>query len=158
MNFQTSSQSDLGKPYLRFQIEPQNQAVFPMKYAQEVLTIPRQGVTSIPNMSSHIIGLVNRRNLIYWLLDLSLMLGLNCSCKGVREYNIVFVKINKVSVGLVVQKIKGITRINSKQIQSPIDSISSQTIPYLDGCIVDDEKLTYVLDPIAILETKLIDQ
>ena len=152
MNFHTSSQLDLGKPYLRFQLEPQTQAVFPMKYAQEVLMIPRQRVTSIPNMSSDIIGLVNRHNRIYWLQDLSLLLGLNCSCKGVRKYNIVFVKINKLSVGLVVQKIKGITRINSKQIQSPIDSISSQTIPYLDGCIVDNEKLTYVLDPIAIMK------
>lgn len=148
------TQTDLGESYLKLQLDEHTLAVFPLEYAQEVLVIPRQRVTSIPNMSSDIVGLVNQRNRIYWLLDLSLLLGLNRSCQGFREYSIAFVKINQISVGLVVPKIQGVVCIFAQQIQSPRDNFSSEIIPYLAGCIIDEGKLTYVLDPLAIVETK----
>ncbi len=84
-------QTDLGEPYLRLQLDSQTQAILPMKYAQEVLVIQSHRLSSIPNMPSHIIGLVNQRNRLYWLIDLSLLLDLNFSCKTVREYNVAFI-------------------------------------------------------------------
>jgi twitching motility protein PilI len=146
--------SDIGDPYLRLQLDSQTQAVLPMNSTQEVLVVPRQRITSLPNMSAHVIGLVSRRNRIYWLIDLPLLLGLNFNSKNVREYNVAFIEIDKVSVGLAIQKIKGVSRIDSEKIMHSPDNVKEQLVPYINGYIVEEQQLIYILNPIAIIHKK----
>ena len=148
----TQTPQNLGESYLRLQLDNQTQGLLPMKYAQEVLVINSEQVSRIPNMPPCVMGLVNQRNGIYWLIDLPLLLSLDFNCKGAREYNIAFMEINNIFVGLVVKQIKGVTRITSNQIQSSWDDISESIIPYLNGWVVDEGKLIYILDAIAITE------
>ena len=145
---------NLGEPYLRLQLDNQNQAVLPMKYVQQVLVLPSQRLTSMPNMPPHIIGLVSKRNRIYWLIDLPGLLGLNSQIKNVREYNIAFIEIDNFFVGLAVKKIKGINRVSSEQIQFSLELISKKILPYINGYIIEKEKLIYVLNPLNIINKK----
>lgn len=145
---------NLGEPYLRLQLDNQNQAVLPMKYVQQVLVLPSQRLTSMPNMPPHIIGLVSKRNRIYWLIDLPGLLGLNSQIKNVREYNIAFIEIDNFFVGLAVKKIKGISRVSSEQIQYSLELISKKILPYINGYIIEKEKLIYVLNLLNIVNKK----
>jgi twitching motility protein PilI len=147
-------QSDIGEPYLRLELDSEIQAVLPMKYAQEVLIIPHQRLTSVPNMSPHIIGLVSQRNRIYWLVDLSVLLGLNFNSKNVREYNVAFIEIDQVSLGLAIKKIKGVTRISADQIHNSLETVNRKMLPYINGYIIEKEKLIYILNPSSIVNKK----
>ena len=154
MLFSPQIQPDLGEPYLRLQLDSNTQAVLPMKSAQQVLIIPYQRVTSIPNMPSHIIGLVSQRNRIYWLIDLCALLGLNFNSKNVREYNVTFIQINKFAVALAVKKIKGVCRITEEQIHYSLESVNEKILPYINGYIIEQEKLIYILNPLSLINKK----
>ena len=129
-----------------------------MTYAQEVLVVTAQKVTSIPNVPSHIVGLVNQRNRIHWLVDLSLLLGCDFRARGQRQYNVALIEFRDLAVGLVVQQIRGVTKITSDEIYSPREEISPQILPYLKGCVFNNKQTLYVLDPIALLDSNLFNQ
>ena len=155
---QPLNNSETGESYLKIQLDSQHQALFPMTYAQEVLVINTQKVTSIPNIPPHVIGLVNQRNRIHWLVDLSILLGLSSQAQKIREYNVALIEFQDIAVGLVVEQIKGVIKILIDDIRSPIEEVSPQMLPYLKGCVFNNDQSIYVLDPSAFVESKLFNQ
>lgn len=144
----------LGEPYLKLQMYD-NIVLLPMKYTQEVLVVPHQKVTIMPNTPNHVIGLLNQRSHIYWLIDLSLFLELEMKYQNSQEYNIVIIKVNNIPLGLVVEKIKGVTRVNVDEIQSPLNKTFPHLIPYLSGCVMENNKFNLILNPQIILNHHL---
>ncbi len=155
---QTPNNQETTESYLKIQLDSQHQALFPMEYAQEVLVINSQRVTSIPNIPAHVIGLVNQRNRIHWLIDLSILLDLDFQARKLREYNVALIEFQNIAVGLVVQQIKGVVKITRDDIRSPREEISSPILPYLKGCVFKNDKSIYVLDPSALVESKLFNK
>lgn len=142
-----------GEAYLKVQLEPQTQAVLLMKQIQEVLFVPVEGITSIPNMPNFVIGLLNQRNRVFWVIDLPQLLQLSPLDTDVQEYNIVIVQIDNIPMGLVVQKVQGVMRWTEDIIQAPIGKVDSAITPYLKGCIWQpQEGILLVLDAQSILE------
>jgi twitching motility protein PilI len=160
MNHQLSTsnnkqQNQLGPPYLSLQIEAQTRIALPMQSTQEVLRVPSLRITPIPNLNPAIIGLLNQRSRIFFVVDLALILGLQSNLKSQREYNIAIIRDGKNSLGLAVPEIKGMTRISEDKIKSPIGTISPNLIPYLRGCIFDSNNLVLILEPSAIMNYEL---
>lgn len=77
--------------------------LFPKSVIQEVIILPRDRVTCIPNAPSYI-GLVYHKNHIFFPVDLNIFLNPTVASTGADEYNVVAVKIQNCLLGLTVKK------------------------------------------------------
>ncbi|WP_016949254.1 chemotaxis protein CheW [Anabaena sp. PCC 7108] len=139
-------QSSLGNSYLKFQLNQQTTAVLSINHTQEAIIIPVESVTAMPNMPTCVLGLMNWRSRIIWVIDLPKMFNLECLDHRLRQYNIIVIKVESLLLGLVVQEIKGTTKLMSDNIHSPVGQVASSLVPYLCGCVEQKEETLLVLD------------
>lgn len=146
----------LGDTYLKFQLEQQTPAILSMEHAQEVLIVPAGRITPMPNMPECVLGLLNRRNRVLWVIDLAQMLQLQPLDTNVQQYHIVIIRVGQVPLGLVVQEVKGVTRFTLDCIQSPMGLVTSGLTPYVHGCILQQKEIILVLDAEAIVHSPIL--
>jgi twitching motility protein PilI len=113
-------------------------------------------VTAIPNMPACILGLMNWRSHIIWVVDLPKMFNLECLDHRLYQYNIIVIQIESMILGLVVQEIKGTTKFIVDDVRSPIGQVASSLVPYLCGCVVQQEQILLVLDAVHILRSGIL--
>lgn len=140
-----SKSNSLEDSYLQFQINQQTTAVLSIKNIQEAIIIPVETVTSMPNMPAWILGLMNWRSRIIWVIDLPKMFNLD-GINHRRQYNIIVVKVESNILGLVVQQIKGTTKLKADDVHSPVGQVATSLVPYLCGCVEQKEETLLVLD------------
>ncbi len=146
----------MGDTYLKFQLEQQTPAILSIDYAQEVLIVPVGRISPMPNMPNCVLGLLNRRNRVLWVIDLAQMLKLQPLNTNAQQYNLAIIQVDKIPLGLVVQEVKGVRRFTPDCIQSPQGIVTSFIIPYLHGCILQQKEILMVLNAEAILHSPII--
>ena len=142
--------------YIKFQLNQQTGAVLSIAHTQEVIVVPVTSVTAIPNMPACILGLMNWRSHIIWVVDLPKMFNLECLDHRLYQYNIIVIQIESMILGLVVQEIKGTTKFIADDIRSPVGQVASSLVPYLCGCVVQQEEILLVLDALHILRSDIL--
>jgi positive phototaxis protein PixI len=150
------TQNNLADSYLKFQLNQQTAAVLSMKHTQEAILVPIESVTSMPNMPTCILGLMNWRSRIIWVIDLPRMLNLESLDYRLRQYSTLVIQVESLVLGLVVQEIKGTTKFIADEIHSPIGQVASSLVPYLCGCVVQQEEILLVLDAQAIGQSSIL--
>ena len=150
--------STLGELYLKFELDQQTPAILSIEYAQEVLIVPVGRVTAMPNMPKCVLGLLNRRNRVLWVIDLAQMLKLQPLDTSVQHYNMAIIRVGQEPLGLVVPEVKGVTRFTPDCIQSPQGVVTTVLMPYLHGCILQQKEILLVLNAEAIVKSGIIHQ
>jgi twitching motility protein PilI len=150
------NQNNLADSYLKFQLNQQTAAVLSMKHTQEAILVPIESVTSMPNMPTCILGLMNWRSRIIWVIDLPRMLNLESLDYRLRQYSTIVIQVESLVLGLVVQEIKGTTKFIADEIHSPIGQVASSLVPYLCGCVVQQEEILLVLDAQSIGQSSIL--
>jgi|SRR5579883_372185 twitching motility protein PilI len=150
------TQNNLGDGYLKFQLNRQTFALLSMRQTQEAIIIPFEAVTSMPNMPSCVLGLMNWRSRIIWVVDLPRMLNLEYLDNRLRQYNVIVIRVESVLLGLVVQEIKGTAKFMPDDIRSPLGHIASSLVPYLRGCIIQEKEILLVLDAQSIVQSSIL--
>ncbi|BAY86623.1 putative CheW protein [Calothrix parasitica NIES-267] len=150
---QNPEQNNLGDGYLKFFINPQTSAILSMNQTQEAMVVSVESVTSMPNMPFGILGLMNWRSRILWVVDLPKLLNLQSPQNRPRQYSVIVVRTESMILGLVVHEIIGTLRFNSEEIRSPIGQVASSLVPYLRGCIVQQKEILLVLDAQPIVHS-----
>lgn len=150
------TQNNLADGYLKFQLNQQTTAVLSMRHTQEAILAPVEYITSMPNMPPCILGLMNWRSRIIWVVDLPRMLNLESLDYRPRQYNVIVIQVESLVLGLVVQEIKGTTKFIVDEIHSPIGQVASSLVPYLSGCVVQQEEILLVLDAQAIGQSSIL--
>ena len=145
------NKKSLGDSYLKFQLGQQIPAVLSMSRAQEVVVLPVGRLTPMPNMPAPVMGLVNRRSRVLWVIDLARMLGLPGVELNVQHYSVVIISNETSTFGLIVHAVESVVRLTPELIQSPINQVSSGLIPYLRGCVLQEKEILLVLDAEAII-------
>lgn len=148
-----------GQPYLRFVLTEGVGAVVPMEAVQESLIIPAEQVTTLPNMTPAVIGLMNSREQVFCLVGLAQMLGYPSAVGGLRQYSVIVVRVprseyqsaeGEALLGLSVSQIQGVVRLETAQIQAKTELCPAQLDPYVVGTSQLEGQLTYVLDVPAL--------
>lgn len=150
-----------GDLYLRCQLTPEVTALLSMAYVQESLLVPGEQITPIPNMSPFVIGLMNSRERVFCAIDLAQLLGLSSPLAYSRQYHMVVIHVSQfinqqstseqtLLLGLVVNRIQGITRVMSDRIRSPQGNFPLTLTPYVRECVVEKDQQLPVLDIGAI--------
>jgi len=147
---------NIGDGYLKFQLNQQTAAMLAMNHTQEAVILPIEAVTPMPNMPGSILGLMNWRSRIIWAVDLPRLLNLEAIDTRRQQYNAIIIKVESLLLGLVVQEIKGTTKIMLDDIHSPIGQVASSLVPYLRGCVVQQEEILLVLDAEAIVQSSIL--
>ncbi|MEO1761871.1 MAG: chemotaxis protein CheW [Cyanobacteria bacterium J06629_18] len=150
---QNPEQNNLGDGYLKFFINPQTPAILSMNQTQEAMVVSVESVTSMPNMPFGILGLMNWRSRILWVVDLPKLLNLQSPQNRPRQYSVIIVRTESMILGLVVHEIIGTLRFSSDEIRSPIGQVASSLVPYLRGCIVQQKEILLVLDAHPIVHS-----
>jgi twitching motility protein PilI len=146
----------LGSSYLKFQINRQTAAVLSMRHIQEAMIVPVESVTSMPNMPDCFLGLMNWRSRVIWAIDLLRMLNLEPIDNRLREYNVIVLRLESLLLGLVVQEIKGTTKFNADDICSPVGQVAASLIPYLSGCVWQQQETLLVLNAQTIVQSPIL--
>ncbi|AHB89597.1 blue light phototaxis adaptor protein PixI [Thermosynechococcus sp. NK55a] len=144
-----------GAPYLRLVVQAQLSALLAMAEIQQVLVLPPQQLTAIPNMPALVMGLLNFRNRIVWVLDLAHLLNLEPLEADTSLVTIALLQTPKGYLGLALQEVRGIVRLPQEAIQSPVGTVSAALVPYLKGCCHLAGEVVFILDGAAIAEGTL---
>jgi twitching motility protein PilI len=153
---QNTKKKNLGDSYLKFQFGQQTPAILSMSRAQEVVILPVGRLTPMPNMPPFVMGLLNRRSRVLWVIDLALMLGLPAVETNIQYYNLVIISNGSATFGVIVQTVEGIVRLTPESIRSPLGQVSSSLVPYLRGCVLQEQEILLVLDAEAIMGSPLL--
>lgn len=148
--------STLGDGYLKFQVNQQTAAVISMRHTQEAIVVPVESITSMPGMRECILGLMNWRSRIVWVVDLPRMLNLEAIETRLRQYNVIIIRVDTILLGLVVDDILGTAKFGSDDIHSPIGQVASSLVPYLRGCVMQQQEMLLVLDAQAIVHSSAL--
>lgn len=141
--------------YVRFQIEIHTPAILSMEVVQEVLIVPISRITPMPNMPECILGLLNRRNRVLWVIDLAQVLSLQPVDANAQQYHMVIIRVDSFPLALVVQEVRGVTRFTPDCIQSPVVG-ESNIIPYIDGWILQQQERLLVMNAKAIVTSSML--
>lgn len=144
-------ETNSGDSFLKFHVELNTPAILAMEQVQEVLLIPARRITPMPNMTESVLGLLNRRNRVLWVIDLAQLLGLQPPGANSQQYNVIIIQAKQINLGLMVQEVQGVTHFAQELIQAPTQLVTSTLIPYLSGCIFQPDEVLMVLNPEAIV-------
>ncbi|PZU98388.1 MAG: chemotaxis protein CheW [Pseudanabaena sp.] len=151
--YQESSQTVVGFPYLSLQLEPNVTVALKLSYVRETLTLAADHFTQMPNVHPCLMGLIEHRSSVFWVLDLPQLLGFAPIDSTVIETHIAVLQIANMFLGLGVYRIGRVKRIIDAEIRSPVGrELPSAITPFLQGLVeeeIDQEKV-YVLDVEAI--------
>lgn len=145
-------EKNLGEAFLKIQLDSDNWAVLPLKNAQEVVKISAHKITPIPNMNPYILGLLNQRSRVLWVVDIAQRLGLESLSRKDREYNVTIIRVENIPLALIVKKVQGVIRLDTDLIQSSLTNMSSELIPFLRGIFLEQKRVLLVLDAESIVK------
>jgi twitching motility protein PilI len=146
--------TSVGESYLRFQLDEDTPAILLMKYVQEVLIISTGRITPIPNMPECVLGLFNRRNRIFWAIDLAFMLTSQPVDASSQQYHVMIIRVGETPLSLIVREIKGTIRLASDL--QPCDEGDATIRSYLQGHIWQNQEKLLVLNAKAIVHSPIL--
>jgi positive phototaxis protein PixI len=146
----------LGDPFLRLRLDPKTTAVIPMQETREAIVLDASRVTPIPNLPSAILGTIDRRSRLLWLVDLPEILGLTPLDRQRNTYDVAVIEARGNTLAIATDKIEGTTRFPRADIRSPVGNFNPEFTPYLRGWILQAQEVILVLDPEAIINSHSI--
>lgn len=112
---------------IRFHLIPETTALLTISKLSEVLKVNPRQIVPIPKLASWVMGVYNWRGEILWVVDLGGLLGLTpLSEQSIATSRLPLLVLreqddtgNPQTLGLIVNEVQGISRINPDEIQSP---------------------------------------
>jgi positive phototaxis protein PixI len=145
----------LGTPHLRIRLNAEKPVAIAMPAVQAVVTIPTQRITPMPNMPKHILGLVNRRSQVLWVIDLSRMLGLAPLNLRRPELHLVVLEVDQQQLAFAVPHIEGVMRFMPEEVISPLGNFSAELVPYLQGWLPHERDTLLVVSARSLVTAPL---
>lgn len=100
--------------YIKFKLNEHEYYGIPYQNIQEV--IHKMKITQLPNMPDYIAGVINHRGALLTILDLKKLMRLNTT-EHQDSYDIIIVKENDTSIGILVDNIEGSNEYDSQMIK-----------------------------------------
>lgn len=151
-----------GDAYLKFRLNSKTPAAFSMRSVQEAIVLPTRRLTPMPNMPAPMMGLMNRRSRVIWVVDLAQLLGVSSLDFNMQQYTLILIQVGMVPLGLAVQQVEGMMRLQPQEIQAPVGQMSMALLPYVHGCALQSHdtkpEMMLVLDAEAIIQAPMLRQ
>ncbi len=155
-------ESPVGEPHLRFYLPSGDEFALPATGIREVMQQSPDRITSIPNASPLLLGTINLRGQVIWVVDLGQFLGYPAPLKTERtEIPVIAIEENEKILGLAIERLSEMdwrdpavpTFVDRKQLRFGTN-IPETMAPFVEGeWVLDSEskKFLRLLDTDAIL-------
>jgi len=154
-------QAIAGLPHLSLNLGQDLVAAVQLKFVRETLVLATERFTQMPNVHPCLMGLVEHRSNVFWVLDLPQLLGFTPLESSAIEIHIAILQIGDAFLGLGVYRIGRVVRFSETEIVSPQElpktNIPIETVPFLRGWVAQSGETNehlYVLDAEAIASHK----
>ena len=158
--------------YFHIQLQPNTELLIPLEHTGGAIALPVEQICPIPGIPPAVLGVVNQRGKLLWVIQLSSLLGLGQSDTSLRaQYNLTLLVLSATSrttgeqesrmVGCVVSTLKEIIFLDSKQFK-PVPAKSLIFDSFLSGMVQIERSLVSVLNVNAVftalsnLDTSLV--
>lgn len=146
-----------GELHLRFYVASSQEFALSATGIREIISAPLDRITPIPNTSHVLLGTLNLRGRVIWVVDLGQFLGEPAALDTDRlEIPVIAVENQDTMVGLAVEKIVGMDWLDVARVQMGTDVPDTMT-PFVRGEWLLDEhthQCLRLLDQIAILRSE----
>ena len=167
---QRDAKAGPGQLYLRVKVPAMASPVFeegivpdssqslllPTDSIQEVLSLPVQRLSPMPAMPAPVLGLMNRGNRIFWLVDLALLIGLSRLEPNRSQYNVLILRSGTSALGLAVSEVQPMTWIADEQLQSDFTLPNLQLKSFVSHGVSQGETSFWVLKEQSLLQSPLL--
>lgn len=113
-------------------------------YVQEINKLSDTKLTAVPNVASYIMGFTNLRGKIIPVINFSEFLGHTFS-EDTNNRKIIVININDKTLGLTVDSVSEVLRIDSSIIE-PVPQLVYNQNDYLSGIVKLENKLITLID------------
>lgn len=111
-----------------------------------------QKVTKMPNSPDYLDGIINLRGKVIPVIDLRIRFNLPLGTRD-QDTRIIVVNIDHKTIGMVVDRVSEVMRINEEQIESSADVALAINDNYVKGMAkLDENRLVTLLDIEKILD------
>lgn len=114
-----------------------------LKKTQEI--VRAEGVVRIPRSANYFSGMINLRGTIIAVIDLKKLLGFSSSTLTWTS-RILIVQQNQLSIGLLVDQVKEIIRLEQSDIVPPHAHLEDEKRRFIRGMVEKTEHLVAILD------------
>lgn len=150
--------------YFHLQLRQEVSLLIPMTHTVEVISQTRGEICPLPGVSPNLLGVVNQRGRLLWVLELSDLLGLAKSSNRSRpqdKLTILIITSNfsttsildeeRPKVGCVVSRLQGIVSLNSESFEPLQDEFQITSRSLLEGMTTINNSPAAVLNVPALL-------
>lgn len=148
--------------YFFVQLRQSVKVVLPLDSTKEVISLAYREVCPIPGVSPALLGVVNQRGKLLWVLDLGDLLNIPPSQKTLRpQDNLTLLVLNTPSklnaqtqerqVGCIVSALKGVVALESVDFQPLTNQIFSTLQAFSSAIALVEQESVAVIDINAIL-------
>jgi len=102
-------------------------------------------ITRVPHTPDYIKGVINLRGSVLPVLDLRRRLNL-LSKEDTDDTRIIIVKVEEITVGMIVDSVSEVTALSQENIESPNSVVGGISANYLSGVGKQDDRLLILLD------------
>jgi len=136
-----------GLPYLSMQLDRDVTVTVPLKFIRETLVLASDRFTQMPNVHPCLMGLIEHRSNIFWVLDLPQLLGFSPIDSTAIDIHMAILQTTNMFLGLAVYRIGNVKRIMDTDIRSPvIQDLPKAIMPFLQGSLENETEKIYVLN------------
>jgi purine-binding chemotaxis protein CheW len=121
---------------------------------QEIVTVPE--ITRVPDTPDFLEGIINLRGKIVSVIDLRKRLKIN-GAERHKKNRILVTEIEGKVVGLIVDEVSEVLRLNPDNIEPPPEMVNSVGAEYITGVGKLEDKIIMLLDMAKVLNTHEID-
>ncbi len=157
-----------GQAFLRFQVTSDMTMALPLACIEETKLLSPEAITPMPNMPTHVLGLMRLRDEILWLTSFAKLLGLTAEVERNDRLETIVIRITpdmeattnsetNLFLGFTVHKIKGSIRLNDEQISPLAADVKPELQPFLSGQVNQDGETLLLLNPEALVDRNHID-
>jgi positive phototaxis protein PixI len=153
----------LGTGYLRMSLLEGVSVLLPLTQVQEVIALPSHRLSALPNLPAPVLGLMNRRSQVLWLVDLAYLLGMGRLELDSLTHHVVVLKVGSISFGVAVKAIEGMISLNNDALVPLPPQVPPSAMPYLKSCAriaASDANgaaaLLMVLNPDALIQSPVL--
>lgn len=143
--------------YFFVQLRQSIKVVLPLNSVKEVISLSYGEVCPIPGVAPALLGVVNQRGKLLWVLDLGDLLKIPPSVENIRsQANLTLLilknRLNERQVGCVVAALKGVVALDSTELQALDTQNFTPTLKSFSSAIaIVEQEAVAALDINAIL-------
>ncbi|WP_306591383.1 chemotaxis protein CheW [Geothrix sp. 21YS21S-4] len=137
-----------GRPFVTFRLGTESFGIA-LQQVEEIVELPT--VTKVPDAPDYVLGVICLRDQVMPLIDLSEILSIEQGEGGRRRDMVVLLSFGSARIGVVVDEIQEILRVQDDQMLPPPQTLSEAEREHLEGILLLPGRMVSLINVLKII-------